>query len=810
MATEQVILDGIPSVARHQLYVANPLLPLPSSGLTRGSLGGGLEWGNSGGKGMDRQPVRVIVYAWGKPYVDRMLNHAVASLLAPGNLPALVELFDCTLVVVTEEKLFEYVDAHPLIARAKAVCPVRLIPLDDVIGEPWQYGISLAYALFRGFSDLGAAMTGTYLLFLNADFVLADGCYARLIPYMQRGERVLLSPSYCVVEEEVEPLLERIRADDNGIVAIPPRRMARMIIDHRHNTIRAKTISQQNIHFEYMDQAYWQADDDTIIGHQMPICLVAMRPETALEDINTFWDWGITYEFCPSRNLTVLGDSDQFLILELRSEATHRDLIRVGPITPSAAAARMTGYLTQYQLDNARFPLSLHAGALPHGIDEGRTRLRAFFEEVLRQLPAHVPDHRNHPQWIYHRWHLSRHIAASRLRARIRSLREDVRNGRVKTRRTQNGALMMLAATLAPRFAIIREQLNQNDANRRLAAPAIGQSEGAERALAEIADEFACQAEVLTRFFQEHGDRPVARWREEGEELQRELCTLEESWALSWNDLGYCGRTPNAVSATEHPDGSSPPRPGRLHNILRRLYVSIYGSVPHTRPWHPLHFICKDIARGLDDASFVGLHLLVVSGRHSIATSWVDPARRQHLRISPTALLNGVLDAVAASVQFGFCVIGLERDDFRNIRKLYRAVLPHMLPGGRVVTFWINYGCEAGEPVRQALVQTALMRDQGANVRFICSPAGWGGLDLVKAIRGNFPISTASLLLAATTKLSLRQLSGERLRVGPAITGNCLGLTIDIEVARPVREAPFAEGGKTLWDEAVPTGVTAE
>ena len=126
---------------------------------------------------MNRQPIRVIVYAWGKSYVDRMLNNAVASLLAPGNLPALTGLFDCTLIVVTEEKLFGYVNTHQLIRRAKSLCQVRLISLDDLIGEPWQYGISLAHALFRGFSELGAAMTQTYLLFLNADFVLADGCY---------------------------------------------------------------------------------------------------------------------------------------------------------------------------------------------------------------------------------------------------------------------------------------------------------------------------------------------------------------------------------------------------------------------------------------------------------------------------------------------------------------------------------------------------------------------------------------------------------------------------------------------------------
>ena len=46
-------------------------------------------------------------------------------------------------------------------------------------------------------------MTDTYLLFLNADFILADGSYARLVPHMLREAPVLLAPSYCTVAERV-------------------------------------------------------------------------------------------------------------------------------------------------------------------------------------------------------------------------------------------------------------------------------------------------------------------------------------------------------------------------------------------------------------------------------------------------------------------------------------------------------------------------------------------------------------------------------------------------------------------------------
>src|SRR5262249_16683653 len=153
---------------------------------------------------------------------------------------------------------------------------------------------------------------------------------------------------------------------------------------HRHDTVRAKTINQQLVHFEYMDQCYWDVDADTLLGHQMPISLVAMRPEVALSDLSSFWDWGIAYDFCPSRRLTVFGDSDDLLMLELREEAAHQNLMRAGPTTPEAAAGRMLGYITQYQIDAGRFPLTLHSRDLPPGATSAHAALQRFVDELSR------------------------------------------------------------------------------------------------------------------------------------------------------------------------------------------------------------------------------------------------------------------------------------------------------------------------------------------------------------------------------------------------------------------------------------------
>src|SRR5215813_3444759 len=386
---------------------------------------------------MAQQKVRLVAFAWGRHYVNNLLDFALSAALAPGNLPALAAVFDCTAVIVTEEKLFDYVRTHPTTRKLEQVCPVELVSLDDLISDAWQYGMTVAYALFRGFADLGPAMTETYILFLNADFVLADGCYSRLIDRIRSAERVHLAPSYCVVEQYVTARLRKTRKQNEGILAIPPRNMAALILDHPHNTIRAKTVNQSIFEFEYPDQFYWKVDAHTLIGYQMPIALIGMRPERELTDLNMFWDWGIVYEFCPSKRLTVIGDSDDFLIMELRSKGRSMESILFGRSSAKKVAQRLKGHMTHYQAASAQFELLLHSRDLPSDLADAQRQLRTHVDEVRGHL-SFIRNYRGqHPQWTYHlrhfRWRLERKSIRSR-RARINSAIERARNDLTRER----------------------------------------------------------------------------------------------------------------------------------------------------------------------------------------------------------------------------------------------------------------------------------------------------------------------------------------------------------------------------------------
>ena len=55
--------------------------------------------------------------------------------------------------------------------------------------------------------------------------------------------------------------------------------MAALILDNRHYTMRAKTINARMYRIDHVDQLYYQLDANTLLGRQIPIAVVAFRPE---------------------------------------------------------------------------------------------------------------------------------------------------------------------------------------------------------------------------------------------------------------------------------------------------------------------------------------------------------------------------------------------------------------------------------------------------------------------------------------------------------------------------------------------------
>ena len=351
--------------------------------------------------GEGRLRLRLITMAWGEAYIKELFDITLAAALAPGNLPALAPLFDCDMVILTEESWFDRLRQHPAFVRIGEHFPVHLRPIDEFITRPDAYGMALTYALFRGFEEFGDEMVNVQLVFLNSDFVLADGSLRTVATRILQGERLILAPSYCVVAEDAAPRLLERRDPKTWSLVVQPRELAALTIAHRHNTIRAKTINQRVFSLEWMDQFYFLVDRTTMIARQFPIAVVSMRPERVLTDMVTFWDYGIVSEACPTTPRCVIADSDDFLMTELRGRDTARPQIGLGWPSARQIAGKLYRFITADPLELACHTLVLHAGELPSMLAAAKTELDRFVGAILAFLPAPM-DYKDHYIWRYH------------------------------------------------------------------------------------------------------------------------------------------------------------------------------------------------------------------------------------------------------------------------------------------------------------------------------------------------------------------------------------------------------------------------
>ena len=279
-----------------------------------------------------RQRARLIVPVWGQQYAARFTELTLPALLAPGNLPHLAAALTTEVVLVTQQALFDVLRTAESFRRLEKHCDVRLVTMDDLLTHPGYYGLTITWSLFRGFTDLGPAMTETWLLFLNSDFILADGSYRSLLSRLSGDARIVLAPSYCTIEEDVVPLIRERLNHSTHTLSISPREMAELMMDRLHYTVRAKTINRRMYRIEHVDQLYYVVDNDTILCRQFPISIVAMKPERVLMDPVAIWDYGTISEACPTSPLSVIADSDEFLMLELRGRNVACEQLELGSL----------------------------------------------------------------------------------------------------------------------------------------------------------------------------------------------------------------------------------------------------------------------------------------------------------------------------------------------------------------------------------------------------------------------------------------------------------------------------------------------
>lgn len=343
--------------------------------------------------------VRFLTVIWGARYVEEFARISLPSYLAAGNLPFVASETTLEIIILTSSESLAKFDELPIFRKLKSLCPVRFILIDDLI-TAGNYGVTLTLAYARGIIDSGAEQTNTTFVFMNSDFVLADGSLRTLVGMLRKQHRCIMAPSLRASAETTLPLLTTAVDSVDHTLTMEPRRMVKLAFDHLHPTVIGKTITQDLVTCATHNQIYWQVDGATLLGRYHLIFMLAIQPEVPMGPVNSYCDYGFVPELVPSGEFAVMDDSDTFFMLELQPAAQERNFLRCGTKSLADMAAELSRWTTREHRRFAAVDVVFRSGEPTAALAPMRGEAEKFVTNLHSRMSRKPKDHVDHYYWV--------------------------------------------------------------------------------------------------------------------------------------------------------------------------------------------------------------------------------------------------------------------------------------------------------------------------------------------------------------------------------------------------------------------------
>lgn len=342
--------------------------------------------------------IKVLLPVWGFDFIDQFLNVNLPTLLAPGNLPALAARLPTEFVFLTSERDCDALREHVAVHRLEDVCSVRFHLIDDLITEGnHSTTVTLSYA--RVVRETGEAMLDTCFFFLVSDYVMADGSLGHVLDRMIAGSSAAQTGNFQVVEEDATRWLERKLDSHPLALSLSSRELMQWAMSNIHPATAANIVNFPVTHNTHVNRLFWRVDQDTLIGRFYLMHMICIRPELTDFVIGASCDYSFVPEMCPSGNIAVMNDSDDYLVIEMQPRQHEARFLRWGRSEPARIAESLAEWTTAGHRANARYLIVFHGRDIPASIDDFRSQSDVFLDRITDHLPVKPQPHRNHPYW---------------------------------------------------------------------------------------------------------------------------------------------------------------------------------------------------------------------------------------------------------------------------------------------------------------------------------------------------------------------------------------------------------------------------
>ena len=125
-------------------------------------------------------------------------------------------------------------------------------------------------------------------------------------------------------------------------------------LNHLHPPLLANTVNIPFSHNSHTNRLFWRVDGNTMLGRFYLMHMLCVRPEISDFVIGSSCDYSFIPEMCPSGNVDVITDSDEYLVIEMQPRRHEQAFLRPGPLQPRELAASLNEWTTPAHRENAR------------------------------------------------------------------------------------------------------------------------------------------------------------------------------------------------------------------------------------------------------------------------------------------------------------------------------------------------------------------------------------------------------------------------------------------------------------------------
>jgi hypothetical protein len=301
---------------------------------------------------------------WGESYIKQFLESSLLTLLAKGNLPALARALPTRFVFLTRKEDEKTIRAHPAFLRLRRVCAAEFLPIDDLIMSG-NHSTTTTLAWERAVRREGKAMLDTGFVFLVSDYLMADGSLATIAERMLDGADAIQAGNFQLNEDAAAAWLQARLAAADGALSLGAREMVHWGLGCLHPATLANTVNYPLYHNAHTNRLFWRADRDTLIGRFYLLHQICIRPQITDFVIGSASDYSFIAEMCPTGNVVIITDSDDYFVAEVQPLHHESHFIRLGPHSPDDLAVSLSEWTNRRHRLNAERTIVFHAEDLP-------------------------------------------------------------------------------------------------------------------------------------------------------------------------------------------------------------------------------------------------------------------------------------------------------------------------------------------------------------------------------------------------------------------------------------------------------------